>query len=33
MSRSENFCAISRAITSDGPPGGNGTIMRTGRFG
>ena len=27
------FCAITRAITSVGPAGANGTIMRTGRDG
>ena len=29
----ESGCAISRAITSAGPPGGNGTIRRIGRLG
>ena len=32
-SRSESFCPISRAITSVGPPAGNGTMMRTSLFG
>src|SRR5712671_92922 len=30
---SESFCATRRAMTSVGPPGGNPTTTRTGRFG
>src|SRR5947208_3421122 len=32
-SRSDNFCPMKRAITSVGPPAGNGTMMRTILFG
>jgi hypothetical protein len=30
---SDNFCAVIRMLTSVGPPAGNGTTIRTGRFG